>query len=90
MTEVECVREGCQAEAFRNLAGSVPEEQCLTIVFKGDRKSLDLQCATREEAQHWARGIRTLQGRVNNMTHKEKLEKYPSAANPIPDSLAKS
>ncbi|KAI7797080.1 putative 1-phosphatidylinositol 4 [Triplophysa rosa] len=57
VTEVECVREGCQAEAFRNLAVSVPEEKCLTIVFKGDRKSLDLQCATKEEAQHWARGI---------------------------------
>ncbi|XP_057215180.1 1-phosphatidylinositol 4,5-bisphosphate phosphodiesterase delta-3-A [Triplophysa rosa] len=76
VTEVECVREGCQAEAFRNLAVSVPEEKCLTIVFKGDRKSLDLQCATKEEAQHWARGIRTLQGRVNNMTHKEKLEHW--------------
>ncbi|KAA0725356.1 1-phosphatidylinositol 4,5-bisphosphate phosphodiesterase delta-3-A [Triplophysa tibetana] len=76
VTEVECVREGCQAEVFRNLAGSIPEEKCLTIVFKGDRKSLDLQCATKEEAQHWARGIRTLQGRVNNMTHKEKLEHW--------------
>ncbi|XP_055032457.1 1-phosphatidylinositol 4,5-bisphosphate phosphodiesterase delta-3-A isoform X2 [Misgurnus anguillicaudatus] len=76
VTEVECVREGCQSETLKNLAGSLPKEQCLTIVFKGGRKSLDLQCSTKEEAQHWVRGIRTLQGRVNNMTHKEKLEHW--------------
>nr|XP_051968019.1 1-phosphatidylinositol 4,5-bisphosphate phosphodiesterase delta-3-A-like [Xyrauchen texanus] len=80
VTDVECVREGCQSEMLRNLAGSLQEEQCLTIVFKGGRKSLDLQCATKEEAQCWARGIHTLQGRVKNMTQKETLDQYPSAA----------
>uniref|UniRef100_A0AAR2JBZ9 Phosphoinositide phospholipase C n=1 Tax=Pygocentrus nattereri TaxID=42514 RepID=A0AAR2JBZ9_PYGNA len=78
--EVECVREGCQSETLRRLASSLPEEQCLTIVFKGGRKSLDLQCHSREEVQHWARGIRTLQERVNNMSQTEKLDQYPSAA----------
>lgn len=81
--EVECVWEGCKSETLRNLATSLPEDQCLTILFKGGRKSLDLQCDTKEEAQHWVSGIRTLQGRVNNMTQKEKLDKYPSAANKI-------
>ncbi|XP_051959147.1 1-phosphatidylinositol 4,5-bisphosphate phosphodiesterase delta-3-A [Xyrauchen texanus] len=79
VTDVECVREGCQSETLRNLAGSLREEQCLTIVFKGGRKSLDLQCATKEEAQRWVRGIRTLQGRVNNMTQKEKLDHWINA-----------
>uniref|UniRef100_A0A672QI82 Phosphoinositide phospholipase C n=1 Tax=Sinocyclocheilus grahami TaxID=75366 RepID=A0A672QI82_SINGR len=60
--EVECVQEGCKSETLRNLATSLPEEQCLTIVFKGGRKSLDLQCDTKEEAKHWVRGIQTLQG----------------------------
>uniref|UniRef100_A0A8B9KHP3 Phosphoinositide phospholipase C n=1 Tax=Astyanax mexicanus TaxID=7994 RepID=A0A8B9KHP3_ASTMX len=78
--EVECVREGCQSETLRRLAGSLPEEQCLTIVFKSGRKSLDLQCHDREEAQHWSRGIRTLQERVNNMSQTEKLDQYPSVA----------
>uniref|UniRef100_A0A673LJG3 Phosphoinositide phospholipase C n=1 Tax=Sinocyclocheilus rhinocerous TaxID=307959 RepID=A0A673LJG3_9TELE len=81
--EVECVQEGCKSETLRNLATSLPEEQCLTIVFKGGRKSLDLQCDTKEEAKHWVRGIQTLQGRVNNMTQKEKLDKYPLADNQI-------
>ncbi|XP_050980692.1 1-phosphatidylinositol 4,5-bisphosphate phosphodiesterase delta-3-A [Labeo rohita] len=74
--EVECVQEGCKSETLRNLATSLPEEQCLTIVFKGGRKSLDLQCDTKEEAQHWVHGIQTLQGRVNNMTQKEKLDNW--------------
>ncbi|XP_053494988.1 1-phosphatidylinositol 4,5-bisphosphate phosphodiesterase delta-3-A isoform X2 [Ictalurus furcatus] len=74
--DVECVREGCQSETLRRLAGSVPEDQCLTIVFKGARKSLDLQCESVEEAQHWARGICTLQDRINNMSHTEKLDHW--------------
>ncbi|CAB1312149.1 unnamed protein product [Coregonus sp. 'balchen'] len=77
VTDVECVREGLQSETLRQLTGSVPEGQCLTVVFKGARKSLDLRCQTDEEAQRWARGIRTLQERVENMTQKEKLDKYP-------------
>ncbi|KAJ0060299.1 hypothetical protein NL108_010102, partial [Boleophthalmus pectinirostris] len=74
--DVECVREGCQSEVLRRMVGSVPENQCLTVVFKGPRKSLDLLCASAEEARRWARGIRTLQERVENMTQKEKLDQY--------------
>uniref|UniRef100_A0A4W6F326 Phosphoinositide phospholipase C n=1 Tax=Lates calcarifer TaxID=8187 RepID=A0A4W6F326_LATCA len=75
--DVECIREGCQSETLRQLVGSVPEGRCLTVVFKGPRKSLDLLCQSQEEAQHWARGIRTLKERVENMTQKEKLDQYP-------------
>uniref|UniRef100_A0A8B9JIR4 Phosphoinositide phospholipase C n=1 Tax=Astyanax mexicanus TaxID=7994 RepID=A0A8B9JIR4_ASTMX len=67
VTEVECVREGCQSECLRRLAGSVPENQCFTVVFRGGRKSLDLRCSSHEEAQCWVRGIRTLKDRVANM-----------------------
>ncbi|KAM3859435.1 1-phosphatidylinositol 4,5-bisphosphate phosphodiesterase delta-3-A-like [Diretmus argenteus] len=74
--EVECVREGCQSETLRRAAGSVPEGRCLTVVFKGPRKSLDLLCHSQEEAQRWARGIRTLQERVENLTQKEKLDHW--------------
>ncbi|XP_008313097.1 1-phosphatidylinositol 4,5-bisphosphate phosphodiesterase delta-3-A-like isoform X2 [Cynoglossus semilaevis] len=76
ITEVECVRQGCQSETLRLMGESVPEGRCLTVVFKGPRKSLDLLCQSPEEAQNWARGIRTLQGRVENMTQKEKLDHW--------------
>ncbi|XP_026207789.1 1-phosphatidylinositol 4,5-bisphosphate phosphodiesterase delta-3-A isoform X2 [Anabas testudineus] len=74
--EVECVREGCQSELLRRMVGTVPEGSCLTVVFKGPRKSLDLLCHSDEEAQRWARGIRKLQERVENMTQKEKLDHW--------------
>ncbi|XP_061086740.1 1-phosphatidylinositol 4,5-bisphosphate phosphodiesterase delta-3-A-like [Conger conger] len=76
VTEVECVREGCQSEALRKLAGVIPEDQCFTLVFKGARKSLDLRCPNQQEAQSWVRGIRTLQERVSNMSQKEKLDHW--------------
>lgn len=77
VTEVECVREGCQSEALRRISGSVPDSHCFTVVFRGARKSLDLLCPCEDEAQRWVRGLRTLKERVANMTQKEKLDQYP-------------
>lgn len=79
VTEVECVREGCQSECLRRLADSVPNSQCFTLVFRGGRKSLDLCSSSHEEARCWVQGIRTLKDRVANMSQKEKLDQYPSA-----------
>ncbi|XP_059925955.1 1-phosphatidylinositol 4,5-bisphosphate phosphodiesterase delta-3-A-like isoform X1 [Gadus macrocephalus] len=78
VTEVECVREGCQSEALQSLAGSVPDTNCFTVVFRGPRKSLDLLCPCEGEAQSWVRGIRTLKERVGNMSQKEKLDHWIS------------
>ncbi|TRY59614.1 hypothetical protein DNTS_003894 [Danionella cerebrum] len=77
LTEVECVREGCQSECLRRMTDLVPERHCFTVVFRGGRKSLDLCCHTQEEAERWVRGIRTLKDRIANMTQKEKLDQYP-------------
>uniref|UniRef100_A0A8C7WRP6 Phosphoinositide phospholipase C n=1 Tax=Oryzias sinensis TaxID=183150 RepID=A0A8C7WRP6_9TELE len=76
VTEVDCVREGCQSDALRRLSGSMPENQCFSVVFRGDRKSLDLMCPTAEEAQRWVRGLRFLKERVASMTQKEKLDHW--------------
>nr|XP_004552430.2 1-phosphatidylinositol 4,5-bisphosphate phosphodiesterase delta-3-A isoform X1 [Maylandia zebra] len=76
VTEVECVCEGYQSEALRRLSGTLPENQCFTVVFKGARKSLDLKCPTAEEAQHWVRGLRMLKERVARMSQKEKLDHW--------------
>ncbi|XP_076851826.1 1-phosphatidylinositol 4,5-bisphosphate phosphodiesterase delta-3-A isoform X2 [Brachyhypopomus gauderio] len=76
VTEVECVRVGCQSECLRRLVHSVPEEHCFTLVFRDGRKSLDLCCSSQEEAQCWVRGIRTLKDRIANMSQKEKLDHW--------------
>ncbi|XP_068606497.1 1-phosphatidylinositol 4,5-bisphosphate phosphodiesterase delta-3-A-like [Brachionichthys hirsutus] len=76
VTEVECIREGCQSESLKRLSGSVQETQCFTVVFKGGRKSLDLVCPSEEEARSWVRGLRTLKEHVSTMTQKEKLDHW--------------
>uniref|UniRef100_A0A1A7WC91 Phosphoinositide phospholipase C n=1 Tax=Iconisemion striatum TaxID=60296 RepID=A0A1A7WC91_9TELE len=76
ITEVECVREGCQSEALRRLSGSMPDSQCFTVVFSGARKSLDLLCQSPGEAQLWVRGLRFLKQHVASMTQKEKLDHW--------------
>ncbi|XP_030592187.1 1-phosphatidylinositol 4,5-bisphosphate phosphodiesterase delta-3-A [Archocentrus centrarchus] len=76
VTEVECVCEGYQSEALRRLSGTVPENQCFTMVFKGGRKSLYIKCRSAEEAQHWVRGLRKLKEQAANMTQKEKLDHW--------------
>lgn len=82
---MECIREGCKSEALRRLSGSVQENQCFTVVFKGARKSLDLMCPDEVEAQSWVRGLRTLKDYVANMSQKEKLDQYPAGL-PITES----
>uniref|UniRef100_A0A4W4FUM7 Phosphoinositide phospholipase C n=1 Tax=Electrophorus electricus TaxID=8005 RepID=A0A4W4FUM7_ELEEL len=76
VTEVECVRVGCQSECLRRLVRSIPEDLCFTLVFRGGRKSLDLCCSSREEAQCWVRGIRMLKDRIANMSQKDKLDHW--------------
>ncbi|XP_076000183.1 1-phosphatidylinositol 4,5-bisphosphate phosphodiesterase delta-3-A-like [Genypterus blacodes] len=76
VTEVECVREGCQSEALKRLSGSVSDNQCFTVIFRGARKSLDLLCPCEDEAQRWVRGLRTLKERVGTMTQREKLDHW--------------
>uniref|UniRef100_A0AAQ4PE61 Phosphoinositide phospholipase C n=1 Tax=Gasterosteus aculeatus aculeatus TaxID=481459 RepID=A0AAQ4PE61_GASAC len=71
VTEVECVREGCQSEALRRLGGSLPEGKCFTVIFRGARKSLDLLCPSEEEAQRWVRGLCTLKEHVADMSQKQ-------------------
>ncbi|XP_047211956.1 1-phosphatidylinositol 4,5-bisphosphate phosphodiesterase delta-3-A-like [Girardinichthys multiradiatus] len=76
VTEVDCVREGCQSDALKRLSGTVPDDQCFTVIFKGSKKSLDLMCPSAEEAQRWVRGLRFLKERVTCMTQKEKLDHW--------------
>uniref|UniRef100_A0A672H4U1 Phosphoinositide phospholipase C n=1 Tax=Salarias fasciatus TaxID=181472 RepID=A0A672H4U1_SALFA len=78
VTEVECVREGCKSEALRRLSGSVPENQCFTVVFRGARKSLDLLCPCEDDAQRWVRGLRTL--KEPNREFRSEKQKYSSFA----------
>uniref|UniRef100_A0A8C8VKE1 Phosphoinositide phospholipase C n=1 Tax=Pelusios castaneus TaxID=367368 RepID=A0A8C8VKE1_9SAUR len=74
---IEGVREGYQSEGLRKYGGAYPEKQCLTIVFRGRRKNLDLAARSEEEAQRWVRGLNKLMAKVEAMSQREKLDQYP-------------
>uniref|UniRef100_A0A674JTX5 Phosphoinositide phospholipase C n=1 Tax=Terrapene triunguis TaxID=2587831 RepID=A0A674JTX5_9SAUR len=73
ITHMEAVREGCQSEGLRKHGRSFPETRCLTIVFKGRRKNLDLAAQSEEEAKRWARGLKNLMAKVEAMSQRENL-----------------
>uniref|UniRef100_A0A8C4YMP3 Phosphoinositide phospholipase C n=1 Tax=Gopherus evgoodei TaxID=1825980 RepID=A0A8C4YMP3_9SAUR len=64
---IEAMREGYQSEGLRKHGRYFPETQCLTIVFKGRRKNLDLAAQSEEEAKRWARGLKKLMAKVEAM-----------------------
>uniref|UniRef100_A0A8C4SDT1 Phosphoinositide phospholipase C n=1 Tax=Erpetoichthys calabaricus TaxID=27687 RepID=A0A8C4SDT1_ERPCA len=72
------VRLGRHSEGLQKYAKDVPEEQCFSIIFKGNRKNLDLIASSKEEASQWAEGLKKLIKFSNNMSNKQKLEQYPS------------
>ncbi|XP_039360258.1 1-phosphatidylinositol 4,5-bisphosphate phosphodiesterase delta-3 [Mauremys reevesii] len=73
---IEAMREGYQSEGLRKHGRYFPETQCLTIVFKGRRKNLDLAAQSEEEAKRWARGLKKLVAKVEAMSQREKLDHW--------------
>lgn len=78
MQHIEAVREGHQSEGLRRFGGAFAPACCLTIVFKGRRKNLDLAAPTAEEAQCWVRGLAKLRARLDAMSQRERLDQYPA------------
>uniref|UniRef100_A0A8C4SIE8 Phosphoinositide phospholipase C n=1 Tax=Erpetoichthys calabaricus TaxID=27687 RepID=A0A8C4SIE8_ERPCA len=74
--DVQEVRLGRHSEGLQKYAKDVPEEQCFSIIFKGNRKNLDLIASSKEEASQWAEGLKKLIKFSNNMSNKQKLEHW--------------
>ncbi|XP_006062289.4 1-phosphatidylinositol 4,5-bisphosphate phosphodiesterase delta-3 isoform X1 [Bubalus bubalis] len=73
---IEAIREGHQSEGLRHFGGAFEPARCLTIVFKGRRKNLDLVAPTAEEAQRWVRGLAKLRARLDAMSQRERLDHW--------------
>ncbi|XP_074835087.1 1-phosphatidylinositol 4,5-bisphosphate phosphodiesterase delta-3 isoform X5 [Carettochelys insculpta] len=76
IAHLEAVREGYQSEGLRKYGRAFPERQCLTLVFRGRRKNLDLVAPSEEEAQRWVRGLSKLMAKVEAMSQQEKLDHW--------------
>ncbi|XP_062451418.1 1-phosphatidylinositol 4,5-bisphosphate phosphodiesterase delta-3 [Rhea pennata] len=79
VTHIEGVRRGRQSEGLRKHGASFPEGHCFTVVFKGERKNLDLAARREEDARRWVQGLTKLVTRADAMSQREKLEHWLGA-----------
>ncbi|XP_053323571.1 1-phosphatidylinositol 4,5-bisphosphate phosphodiesterase delta-1 isoform X2 [Spea bombifrons] len=74
--DIEDIRPGHQTEGMKRNATDVPAERCFSIIFKGQRKNLDLFAITQKEASHWVSGLNKILTNTKAMTKKQKLKHW--------------
>lgn len=78
--DIEDVRHGHQTEGMQKFAQEIKDNQCFSVIFKGNRKNLDLVASSEEEANHWASGLRKIITNSNSMSQKQKTQHWIHAA----------
>lgn len=71
------MRAGHKTEGMEKYAKDVPEYRCFSIIFKDQRKNLDLIASSEDDANHWISGLAKIIAHSNSMNQKEKLQQYP-------------
>ncbi|XP_073533872.1 1-phosphatidylinositol 4,5-bisphosphate phosphodiesterase delta-1 isoform X1 [Phyllobates terribilis] len=74
--DVEDVRPGHETEGMKRFASDVPSDRCFSIIFKGQRKNLDLIANSNEEAAHWTEGLNKVLQNSRAMSQKQKLQHW--------------
>ncbi|XP_043911054.1 1-phosphatidylinositol 4,5-bisphosphate phosphodiesterase delta-3 [Protopterus annectens] len=74
--DIDGVREGRQSEGLQKYGECFPNDRCMTIVFKGKKKNLDLVAKTPQEAALWIRGLLKLKEKSETMSHPEHLKHW--------------
>uniref|UniRef100_A0A8C3T2N9 Phosphoinositide phospholipase C n=1 Tax=Chelydra serpentina TaxID=8475 RepID=A0A8C3T2N9_CHESE len=75
--DIRDVRLGHETEGMEKYAKDVPEHRCFSIVFKDQRKNLDLIASSEDDAKHWFEGLRKIIAKSNSMSQRQKLQQYP-------------
>ncbi|KAF2983629.1 hypothetical protein EK904_005557 [Melospiza melodia maxima] len=57
-------------------AKDVPEYRCFSIIFKDQRKNLDLIASSEDDANHWIAGLGKIIAHSNSMNQKQKLQHW--------------
>uniref|UniRef100_A0A8C2YG51 Phosphoinositide phospholipase C n=2 Tax=Coturnix japonica TaxID=93934 RepID=A0A8C2YG51_COTJA len=76
VAHITSVRRGHHSEGLRRYGRAIPEQNCFTITFEGGRRSLDLGARDEDVVLSWVRGLRTLRGRLQGMSQRERLEHW--------------
>ncbi|KAM8967174.1 1-phosphatidylinositol 4,5-bisphosphate phosphodiesterase delta-1 [Pelodytes ibericus] len=74
--DIEDVRCGHQTEGMQRFAKDVPVQRCFSIIFKGQRKNLDLFAVTEKDAAQWTSGLDKILTNSRTMNQKQKLKHW--------------
>ncbi|XP_074013030.1 1-phosphatidylinositol 4,5-bisphosphate phosphodiesterase delta-1 isoform X1 [Numenius arquata] len=74
--DIRDVRSGHKTEGMEKYAKDVPEYRCFSIIFKDQRKTLDLIASSEDDANHWISGLGKIIAHSNSMNQKEKLQHW--------------
>ncbi|CAM2105142.1 1-phosphatidylinositol 4,5-bisphosphate phosphodiesterase delta-1 isoform X1 [Caretta caretta] len=74
--DIRDVRPGHQTEGMEKYAKDVPEHRCFSIIFKDQRKNLDLIASSEDDASHWIAGLRKIIAKSNSMSQRQKLQHW--------------
>uniref|UniRef100_A0A8C0G1E2 Phosphoinositide phospholipase C n=1 Tax=Chelonoidis abingdonii TaxID=106734 RepID=A0A8C0G1E2_CHEAB len=75
--DIRDVRPGHKTEGMEKYAKDVPEHRCFSIIFKDQRKNLDLIASSEDDANHWISGLKKIIAKNNSMSQRQKLQQYP-------------
>ncbi|PKU36129.1 1-phosphatidylinositol -bisphosphate phosphodiesterase delta-1 [Limosa lapponica baueri] len=74
--DIRDVRSGHKTEGMEKYAKDVPEYRCFSIIFKDQRKTLDLIASSEDDANHWISGLGKIIAHSNSMNQKQKLQHW--------------
>ncbi|KAH1177786.1 1-phosphatidylinositol 4,5-bisphosphate phosphodiesterase delta-1 [Mauremys mutica] len=74
--DIQDVRPGHETEGMEKYAKDVPEHRCFSIIFKGQRKNLDLIASSEADANHWVSGLKKIIAKNNSMSQRQKLQHW--------------
>ncbi|XP_075000376.1 1-phosphatidylinositol 4,5-bisphosphate phosphodiesterase delta-1 isoform X8 [Calonectris borealis] len=74
--DIRDVRSGHKTEGMEKYAKDVPEYRCFSIIFKDQRKNLDLIASSEDDANHWISGLGKIIAHSNSMNQKQKLQHW--------------
>ncbi|XP_053872563.1 1-phosphatidylinositol 4,5-bisphosphate phosphodiesterase delta-1 isoform X2 [Malaclemys terrapin pileata] len=74
--DIRDVRLGHMTEGMEKYAKDVPEHRCFSIIFKDQRKNLDLIASSEDDANHWTAGLKKIIAKNNSMSQRQKLQHW--------------
>ncbi|TFK04430.1 1-phosphatidylinositol 4,5-bisphosphate phosphodiesterase delta-1 [Platysternon megacephalum] len=74
--DIRDVRHGHKTEGMEKYAKDVPEHRCFSIIFKDQRKNLDLIASSEDDANHWIAGLKKIIAKNNSMSQRQKLQHW--------------